>query len=576
MRPRLLAFLAVGGIALAGVGWWVLGRTDGTGVGPVGKTAEPGEPVASSNDDTSGEAAQLVAEEARRDAATAAVAETERVAVERPALVGAARGSGRDLEEARVTWTKLSPAMDHAQFWWTQDARETVEGATVEAAFRDGRFVFDQPAAEPPEESVVWVTCLGFAGTRVEIDSDTGALDFDLEPADARRITVFDRNGDPLEDAEVIVRGLAPDVSPVGRSSENQRADRARRALLRTYRTDASGQALVAFVDGRFAIDAEHDGARSAMRIGLLDRDFALRVGPTFSAGGRVTLLPGTEIDPGQVWIECVAKQSYDGEDLGRVALGDDFTWTMPALPWVDCTQLVFQLHGGMASNRTMFASPPRPGGHVNVDFSDVALGGIFRVKVVDDEQAPIADAAAYARAPKDGGSWDGRWIRTDVDGVATFPGAGPGYVWVDVRADGFVAATDGSFQIDPGSEYSPITITLARAARIEGRCTFAGRARRGLRARFLDDLASAERDRSLSQSRGRHVRTRRGAGRHGPCARVLHGARFERVGGGRDVHDRRHADRARAARPVGRARARGRRTDGRPRGRRRGLRQLR
>ena len=475
MGWRRFAYVAAG-VVLAGIVWWVLAARPDSSANTL-ESASPHDRAASTAEEVEGNREQpepeIGAEEAV--ASPAGGEEAERTLIAGPRLSGTIRGNGQLLTGARITWTGLSEELDAGQFWWRPGDRDLVEGATIETRSEDGRFEFSALPVDPLGESVVWVTCPGFHAASVDRDADTASVEVDLVPADTCRVSVLDGRGEPIEGAWVVIRGRAKNISSIGRSAEGMRRDRSRRALLRVYEANAEGIAIVPFVDGRVLVHAEATSGHSATQIAKLERDFVLRIGPTFSAGGRVTLMPETELTPSDVWIECVAANGIVGTDLARVALQDDFRWAMDSIPWIECEKLVFRLRGGMASTRTLVRPAPEFNEHISVDFVDVGLGGIFRVKVLDPEGEPVQDALAYARTPTAEGQWHGRYARADETGLATIPGSGPGYVWVDVTAEGFVDATDGSYEIEPGREYGAVVLTLARAARIEGRCTFEG-----------------------------------------------------------------------------------------------------
>ncbi len=412
---------------------------------------------------------------------TALVEEAEmgsRTDASRWILAGRITGSGQPLDGARVTWTSLSPRLDDQRFGWRASDVKGVVSRTLAADSVEGEFAFER---EPEglgrggQESVLWVTAPGFLAASVDRDADEPTVALDLRPAAPVRVLVVDTEDRPVPEAIVTLLGLPGEVAEVERDPAGLRSNRSRRALVRTAVSSEEGAAVLPAVPGRVRLAAEHGALRSAPYVGPLGPEIVLRLGSTFSAGGRVTLTAGTSVPPEDVWVECAGARGFQVTHLAKVPLEGDLSWGMPAVPWIECDRLVFRLHGGLISNREVFLPRPDPGGHVELDFDGVGLGGLFRAQVRNPEGDAIAGAIAYTSVQLPGGEWHGRGARTDSTGLAEIPGSGPGEVWLQVEAAGFVPATDGPFEVLPGNEYGAVEVTLLPAASVSGRCTFQG-----------------------------------------------------------------------------------------------------
>ena len=254
--------------------------------------------------------------------------------------------------------------------WW--------RAATVATLSRDGRFEFEDVPAGEGEETVLWATCPGYLAASLHPDDVEGGVVLDLRPAEAFSVTVVDHEDGRLAGAFVALRGHAGLISAVGRSQEGRRRDRARRSLLRVVETSQDGVARLPAVEGRVMVCAEYEGAQSPIYLKALEGSLVLRIGPTFSAGGTVSLLPNAEFAVGDVWVECIAETGAHWDYLSRIAVGEDLRWSMDSVPWVACDKLYFRLHGGYLVGRDRNTPAPQPGEHVLVDFQDVGPGGVF------------------------------------------------------------------------------------------------------------------------------------------------------------------------------------------------------
>lgn len=385
----------------------------------------------------------------------------------REGLQGVVRSSNDEpVAGATVRWlalqeedTELTPAWPVPG--WGVAVREERNTTSDQA----GRFSFDRtPSSEMPHGSVLVVTHARHSPGGWDLGADPRSwpaeIAIQLEPAEPIVIRVIDGGDTPIEGARVrhVVGG--PTHSAHGRFIEQGGT------------TDARGRLELVPLAGDQAFWAEKGELVSPPWQGRRPSQVTLRLGPSFTVGGSLSLPDWSDWDPEYEGERRILVSGQVGNlwrplrTLRDVRAG---SWGPVRVPLGGFVRYRVRLEGIPILPLEEAFRPPLAGSHRRIDFAAERAADLQLI-VHDESGLPITNARVKAwwggteAAP--GGVHEGS---SRPDGRIHLTSVAPGLVRFRVTAPGY-ASFDGEITAPSGVE-----ITLARGGRIVGRCTHRG-----------------------------------------------------------------------------------------------------
>ncbi len=210
---------------------------------------------------------------------------------------------GNAIADASCSWTCLTndvlgyfPTRSESLWLWRMQSRTQRILDASEQAVSDSqgavRFA-SSPVEADALGSVIWVTHAGFQARALLVGPqmlDWPAGPIELAPAALSVALVVDASGTPLPNARIVQQALLPASEPTNTKDMELRA---RRALLRTFETDAHGEAVLHSVPGEQYIEANTRDGNSLPAYLQHTTDLTLMIAGSQSVAGSVVSVEG-------------------------------------------------------------------------------------------------------------------------------------------------------------------------------------------------------------------------------------------------------------------------------------------
>jgi len=291
MRPKALASVALGLLALAGITWVLLPSDSARKPGHVVIEAESGQSDSSPKGE--GEPFEVDAESATKPALERSedldpAARTS--ATEGKAIHGFIHDEGgAPISGAMVTWTPLRLAAKGGLVSSTP-ATGVAKATVLAQSSSTGAFVI--PLPEEYEEAVLWVSHPSYLAHRTALSNTQGpeSLAITLERSQALRVRVVDEADRLVAGAVIQQRGAQNWTVPQADST----MESAKELFVREVIADAKGQALLPSFPGTVTVQATLGNQASAsVRVAPDSPETTLHIASSWTLSGRVRgLLP--------------------------------------------------------------------------------------------------------------------------------------------------------------------------------------------------------------------------------------------------------------------------------------------
>ncbi len=363
---------------------------------------------------------------------------------------------------------------------WQRDDWGPLERATLETISDEaGRFEFNAtPGVSDEHGSVLWATHPGFRADYRFFEAGVAPQSIDslrLDIAAPIRVKVLSREDVVVSGAVVDQFGTAPAVA-----SHAQKLVRLRRVLHRSAHTDANGELELGAFPGVQVLIASLGQLRSVPKRTQAGSDLTLRLVPTFSVAGTVSLPSWEHLNyVGERRLTISVQEGNVSKTLLSLRHVKEGPWgplQVPLVPGSDCFRI--RLDGSPIIPEDARFAPPTPGSLLHFDLA--AELGYDVWFFADNEEGEIlydAEARVWWRDKESPHEWKlvERHARADSGEIPVWS-LPAGWIKYEVRAPGYVPYVNDDIELPMKPEPYTVAVTLRRAGRIRGRCLHAGR----------------------------------------------------------------------------------------------------
>lgn len=324
---------------------------------------------------------------------------------------------------------------------------------------------------------MLWATQVGFKADALVLAAGAGSTlphTWTLASALPIRVRVLDGKGSPIPGAEIDQFGLVDASTPRDRTPE-----RLERLLHRSILSDGRGEAVLGSFPGEQVLVASAAGQRSVHRRVGVGANVELRLSPTFSVEGTVSLPSWAHLDyTGERRLSIAAQKGNQFHTLASSRNVEAGSWGPIELPLVpDADRYRIRLEGSPIIPVQRMFDPPAEGSRLRFDLAaELGCDAWFQAENEARETLFDSRARVWWRQKEFPNEWTyvERRARPEDGRIAVWS-VPAGGIKFEIHASGYVPYFGGGIEL-PMKEPFTALVTLQRAGRIRGSCLYEGK----------------------------------------------------------------------------------------------------
>ncbi len=386
---------------------------------------------------------------------------------------------GRPIEGAQLSWTDYSEDYVTASTWldlgpWDIGEEWYAEHTVWAESGPQGAFSFPEaPDSSKTTPSVIWATHKGHEALLLSMKVEPESWPVDeshvMTSSPFMVAHVIDAQGVAVPGAAVAQTGLVPNTNALLDPAPLEHI--ARVLLRREYESGESGEVYLSPAPGEIQVQARLGETISAPWTGEARSSIELRLFPSFTVSGHLSLSGSGEPLPGELSVVAEAWTGSHHGILERVPMEHgSYSWGPLRVSLSGADRYSFSLEAAIVTPRTQFISAPAPGEEVTVNFESSLGNEVWFVLEGPDGEWLEGEVELFWEGMDEHSSLtcrtrNDRYIRVlncPTGLISSAQGSSPGYAPNSI--EGFEVPVN-----PPGY----VSIQLSRGGRITGHCLF-------------------------------------------------------------------------------------------------------